>query len=70
MLPQQLGAEAVHRFDVRLVHPEHLLPQMAVAGVLSHPGRQLGGQLAPQLRCRGPGVGDDEKIVHMAVLLH
>ena len=69
VLPQKPGAEGVHRFDVRLIHPQHLPPQVAVPGALRHPAGQLLGDLAPQLRRGGLGIGDDQEVVHLAALL-
>ena len=70
MLPQQPCTEAVHRLDVRLIHPEHLLPQVTVLRVLCHPLRQLCGQLCPQFGGSGAGKCDNKEIVYVAVFLH
>ena len=71
VLPQKSGAEGVHGFDVRLIHPQHLPPQVAVPGPVRHPAGQLLGDLAPQLRRCGLGIGDDQEVVHLtALLLH
>ena len=71
VLAEQSGAEGVHGFDVRLIHPQHLPPQVAVPGPVRHPAGQLLGDLAPQLRRCGLGIGDDQEVVHLtALLLH
>ena len=69
MLPQQPCTEAVHRLDVRLIHPEHLLPQVTVLRVLCHPLRQLCSQLCPQFGGSGAGKCDNKEIVYVAVFL-
>ena len=69
VLPQQRRAEAVHRLDVRLIHPEHLLPQVTVLRVLCHPLRQLCSQLCPQFGGSGAGKCDNKEIVYVAVFL-
>ena len=71
VLAEQSGAEGVHGFDVRLIHPQHLPPQVAVPGPVRHPAGQLLGDLAPQFRCGGLGIGDDQEVVYLtALLLH
>jgi len=49
--------------------PEELAAEVEVSGVLPYAAAELGGNLAAQFRRGGPGVGDDEKIVHIAALL-
>ena len=65
---QERGAERVHRFDVRAVNAQHLLPQMIVAGVALHALIERFGDLTAQLARRGARVGDDEKIVEVRTL--
>ena len=68
-LPQQRRAEGVHRLDVRPVHPQHLPFEMLVPRLLGQALGQLRGDLAPQFRRGGLGIGDDEEVIHIAVLL-
>ena len=65
---QERGAERVHRFDVRAVNAQHLLPQMIVAGVALHALIERFGDLSAQLARRGARVGDDEKIIEVRTL--
>ncbi|CAN4049190.1 Chromate transporter, chromate ion transporter (CHR) family, partial [Dysosmobacter welbionis] len=69
VLPQQRRAEGVHGLDVRLIHPQQLPPELLVPRRLAQPLGQLGGDLAPQLRRGGLGVGDDEEIIDIAAFL-
>ena len=69
VLPQQRRAEGVHGLDVRLIHPQKLAAEVSVLRGLRHPFGQFGGDLAPQLGGGSLRVGDDEKIVDMAVVL-
>ena len=59
-LPHHLGAEAVHRADVRLGQQHALPPQVGVAGVLPEHLVQAGLQPGAHLRRRGLCKGDDE----------
>ena len=63
ILPQKLGAIGVDGGDLRQVQPLHLPLQMIAAGILRNMLRELGCDLAPQLRRRGLGIGDHQKIV-------
>ena len=69
ILPQQGGAEGVHRLDVRLIDPEELAAEVGVVRLLRHTPGKLRGDLAPQLRRGGLGIGDDQEVVHLAALL-
>ena len=69
VLPEEGGAEGVHRLDVRLVDPEELAAEVGVGRVLPHAAGELGGDFAPELRGGGPGVGDDEKVVYVPAFL-
>ena len=69
IFPQQRRAERVHGFDVRLIDPQQLAAEMPVAGRFRQPFGQLCGDLAPQLGSGGFGIGDDEEIVNVAVIL-
>ena len=69
VLPQQCRAEGVHGLDVRLIHPQKLAAEVSVLRGLRHPFGQFGGDLAPQLGGGSLRVGDDEKIIDMAVVL-
>ena len=69
VLPQQGRAEGVHGLDVRPVHPVELLLEVVVLRLSGQPLPQLLGNAAPELRRRGPGIGDDEEVVQVAVLL-
>ena len=69
VLPQQGGAEGVDGLDVRLVDQQQLALEVAVTGPVRHaPGQLLGDALAQLRRCRA-GVGDDEEVVHIGLLL-
>ena len=63
VLAQQRRAEGVHRFDVRAVDTQQLPLQMRVERVLLQLFAENLGDLAAQLRRRGAGVGNDEKVV-------
>ena len=69
VLPQQCRAEGVHGLDVRLIHPQKLAAEVSVLRGLRHPFGQFSGDLAPQLRRGGLGVGDDEEIIDIAAFL-
>ena len=68
VLPQQRGAEGVHRLDVRAVNAQHLAAQMLIAGVALHALGERLGDLAAQLARRGARVGNDEEIVEIRAL--
>ena len=68
LLPEELGAEGVHRGDLGLIDPGGL---SAEEGVLRAQGKtlgKLGGNAAPQLGGGSPGVGDDQEPVNVGVL--
>ncbi len=69
ILTQQSGTERINGLDVRLVHQQQLPLEMAVPRVLRHAASQLLSNALPQLGGGGPGVGDDEKIIQICLLL-
>ena len=68
VLPDQGGTEGVDGLDVRLVDQRQLALEVPVPGAVGHPGGQLPGDPLPELGGGGPGVGDDEEVVHIGPL--
>ena len=66
VFPQQRRAEGVHGLDIRPVYPQQLPAKVGVARVCRQTAIQLRGDLTPQLRGGGFGIGDDEEIIHAA----
>ena len=62
-------AEGVNGLDIRLIYQQQLPLQMTVAGTRLHPLAQFPGNPLPQLRRRGAGIGDNEEVVHIGLLL-
>ena len=69
ILPEEGRAKGVHRLNIRLVDPEELAAEVGIGRVLPHAAGELGGNLAPELRGGGPGVGDDQEVVDVMPLL-
>ena len=49
--------------------PEELAAEVGIGRVLPHAAGELGGNLAPELRGGGAGVGDDQEVVDVMPLL-
>ena len=69
ILPQQRRTKGIHRLDIRLVDPQELTAQVSVSRRLGQALAKLGCDLAAKLRGGGLGIGDDQEVIHVAVLL-
>ena len=67
IFPQKRGTERVYRLHIRLIDAQKLTAQMAVFRVLSHTPGEFRGDFAPQFRRRRFRIGDNQKIVNIAV---